>query len=363
MSIHSPSITATLKQTPADFIVTEQLTLDFDGVGEHLWVYVEKINLNTTFVARLLSNWANIPSRDVGYSGLKDRHAKTYQWFSLRLPTKTLPDGNFDDFIKDKLHANEAVHIIKSAWHGRKLNRGTHKNNHFCITLKNIKGDQFAINARLEHLLQHGVPNYFGEQRFGNGGENITKAIAFFEQLLNSDKPYKPHKKDLERHSLLISSARSHLFNEVLATRVADDSWDKPLTGEVFNLDGTGSIFTADIDDTIIKRLQIHDIHPTIALYGVGDNKASQDALATENHIFHDDKYRTLVQGLEKVGIKMARRATRLLVHELVWQWQDDTTLVVEFTLPKGTFATVVLSAFIDVLSEPNRPSILSEQS
>lgn len=355
MSAHTQPTTALLKHEPTDFIVTEQLDLALDGTGEHLWLYIEKVNLNTTFVARLLANWADIPSRDVGYSGLKDRHAQTYQWFSLRLPTKTEPSTPFGDFITDKLQSGEAVRIIKQSWHGRKLNRGTHKNNHFCITLRDIQGNQDTINTRLEYIRQHGVPNYFGKQRFGQGGGNIAKATAFFEQILASNKPYKPHKKDLERHSLLISAARSHLFNEILAARVADGSWNQALTGEVFNLDGTGSLFVADIDERIIARLDTHDIHPTIALYGTGENKATQDAFIIEHRIFNDDNHRTLIKGLEKVGVKMARRATRLIVQELTWQWQDEATLTVRFTLPKGTFATVMLSAFIDQLHEPHR--------
>lgn len=344
---------ATFKDTPTNFIVRENLDLDFDGQGEHLWLYIEKIGMNTAFVARLLAEWAEIGVRDVGYSGLKDRHAQTFQWFSLRLPNKTAPQMAFAKFVADKLHTNESIAILDEHWHGRKLGRGTHKSNHFTITLRHVIGDKTAIDEKLTHIQQAGVPNYFGEQRFGNDGNNLAKAQSFFEKLLASPKPYKPLKKDLERHSLLISSARSHLFNEILALRVADGTWDQAVAGDVFNLDGTGSIFTADIDETITARLAKHDIHPTIALYGTGDNKASQSALALENSVFDDNKNATLIKGLQKVNAKMLRRATRLMVRDLSWQWKDDV-LTLSFALPKGTFATVVLGALIARLDEPS---------
>lgn len=350
-------ISATFKDTPADFIVTEKLNLKFDEQGEHLWLYVKKTGMNTTFVAKLLAQWAEVPSRDVGYSGLKDRHAITHQWFSIRLPKKNQPEQSFADFIQGKLQDGEEIDILQQFWHGKKLHHGTHESNHFIITLKNIVGEKSAINAQLEHIAKHGVPNYFGEQRFGHDGNNLTKAQMFFEKLLASSKPYKPSKKDLERNSLLISAVRSHLFNQVLTLRVADNTWDKAISGDVFNLDGTGSVFTSDIDDEIRERIDNHDIHPTIALYGVGENKASKQALDLENQVFQDEKNIIFTKGLQKTNVKIMRRSTRLIVQKLSWQWQNDT-LVMSFTLPKGTFATVVLHTLSQTLNNHNHKNI-----
>lgn len=350
-------ISATFKQSPADFIVTERMDIDFDGAGEHLWLNIKKINMNTVFVARLLSKWAEIPVRDVGYSGLKDRHAETYQWYSLRLPKKTAPSVDFNDFIADKLQQDEKIEILQSHWHGRKLNRGTHKSNYFTITLRDVQGKVDDIEAQLSNIAAHGVPNYFGEQRFGHDGGNLTRSQDFFDKIINSAKPYKPHKKDLERHGMLISATRSHLFNEILALRVANHTWDKGLTGDVFNLNGTGSVFTAQLDDEIRARLDAKDIHPTISLYGMGDNKATDDALALENQVFNDVKYNTLIQGLQKVGVKASRRATRLLISDMNWQWIDGN-LELNFELPKGAFATVVLYALAKNLNEPTRRQV-----
>ena len=117
---------ATYKAYATDFVVNEILPLDFTGEGEHLWLHIEKLGMNTAYLAKLLSEWAEIPPRDVGYSGLKDRHALTTQWFSLRLPKKQLPES---EFAPVDIGANESLTILAQQWHNKKLNRGTHRAN------------------------------------------------------------------------------------------------------------------------------------------------------------------------------------------------------------------------------------------
>ncbi len=345
-----PICQAIYKATPADFIVTENLAIEHTCDGEHLWLYITKVNLNTAYVARLLADWAGVPVRDVGYSGLKDRHAITHQWFSIRLPTKAVPTTPFSEFIKPHLHDGESAKIGKQAWHNRKLGRGTHKSNHFTITLRAITGDKSAIDDRLNQIKTCGVPNYFGEQRFGNDGKNTEKAKQFFDKILASPKPYRPNKKTAERDSLLISTARSVLFNAMLDARVADGSWQTALDGDVFNLNGTGSIFVADIDDDIHARLNSGDIHPTAPLYGAGTPKHSNDVARLYDAVLSRDDFAVFCQGLHKIDAKISYRPLRLLVQLLTWRWADDATLVLDFELPKGAFATVVLSAVVDEL-------------
>lgn len=341
---------AIYKSTPADFIVTENLSIEHTHDGEHLWLHITKVNLNTAYVARLLADWAGVPVRDVGYSGLKDRHAITHQWFSIRLPTKTVPSVAFGDFAKPYLHDGESIEIGEQVWHSRKLNRGTHKSNHFTITLRAITGDVHAIDDRLNQIKTGGVPNYFGEQRFGHDGNNIHRAEQFFEKILASPKPYRPSKKTAERDSLLISTARSVLFNAMLDARVADGTWQTGMDGDVFNLDGTGSIFSADIDDDIRARLISGDIHPTAPLYGAGTPKHGADVAVLYDTVLSRDEFAVFCQGLLKIDAKMSYRPLRLLVRLLTWRWADDASLVLDFELPKGAFATVVLSAVVDEL-------------
>ncbi|MPX34326.1 tRNA pseudouridine(13) synthase TruD, partial [Moraxella catarrhalis] len=151
-------------------------------------------------------------------------------------------------------------HLI---WHSRKLNRGTHKYNHFAIRLRHLNGDINTIDETLERIKSGGVPNYFGEQRFGIDGKNLDKAHSFFESQLMSDQPYRPHKKFAEKDGLLISAARSALFNAMLGKRVADGTWNQALLGDVFNLEGTGSIFQNMPTDDVKTRIKQCDIHPT----------------------------------------------------------------------------------------------------
>lgn len=344
-------ISADFKTCPTDFIVKELMAVDFSGQGEHLWVHVCKVGMNTTFVAKLLADWAGILMRDVGYSGLKDRHAQTHQWFSLRLPKRTLPAGAFDEFVKNHLKESESLTLITHHWHDKKLHRGTHKANAFTITLRQVAGEASTINAQLTHIKQTGVPNYFGEQRFGHDGDNINQAKVFFEKILSSAKPYKPFKKDMDKHSLYVSSVRSMLFNALLSERVRLGSWDKAVVGDVFNLDGTGSIFCTDIDDEIIRRVAEQDIHPTAPLFGVGEPKNTDESLRIYQAVLAQDKFELIKNGLLKVGVKLAQRPLRLRVHELDWQWYDDN-LTLNFNLPTGSFATSVLFALCENLIE-----------
>ncbi|MDO4895839.1 MAG: tRNA pseudouridine(13) synthase TruD [Moraxella sp.] len=346
ISPYAPTIKqATFKACADDFVVHEIMNIDFDHQGEHLWLFIQKTNLNTEFVARLLAKWTNITPNDVGFSGLKDRQAVTYQWFSLRLPKKQLPPSSFEGFAQAFLNDDESLNVIQQHWHGKKLHRGTHKANHFNITLKSVVGDKTSINEQLKLLQTQGVPNYFGEQRFGKNGNNLSQSTRFFEKLLGTDKPYRPHKKDRHKHALYISTAKSTIFNALLAKRVQMRCWDKPINGDVFNLNGTRSVFCADIDDTIRQRMTTGDIHPAGILYGTGKRLASSWALALENDVLAE--FKLLVDGLSKIDAKLDHRPYRLMIDELIWQWQDDT-LTLSFTLPTGSFATAVLFAISD---------------
>ncbi len=355
----APAIThALMKKYADDFIVKELLDIEFCGTGEHLWVYIKKTNVNTAFMVKLLSQWANIKPVDIGFSGLKDRHAVTYQWFSLRLPKKSLPDMDFDTFIHTQktngvLHHDEHIELLNSSWHSKKLSRGTHKFNEFHITLRNVLGDKLAIDDLLNTIKENGVPNYFGEQRFGNDGNNIVNAQHFFQSILAKNKPYKPHKKDIHKHSIYISTAKSLIFNTLLGKRILDHHYDTPITGDVFNLSGTGSVFCDVIDETLLKRLADKDIHIASFMFGTGKRLSADDARALENKVLDLPDLQILRDGLLKVGTQISYRPLRLLPQELLWHWDNDC-LVLQFTLPTGGFATSVLSALGNVTHHQN---------
>ncbi|SLJ85450.1 tRNA pseudouridine(13) synthase TruD [Psychrobacter sp. DAB_AL43B] len=372
--IQPPLKRATYKAQTTDFIVNEILPLDFTGEGEHLWLHIEKSGMNTAYLAKLLSEWAEIPLRDVGYSGLKDRHALTTQWFSLRIPKKQLPES---EFAPIDIGVDESVTILAQQWHNKKLNRGTHRANQFIITLRDIEFADLAIETseqdlsakqsakssieqRLANISHSGVPNYFGPQRFGRNGNNIRTALALFARPPQQSRPQpKKSKRKItprEQNTMELSAARSLIFNEILAARVRDGSWDIGLAGEVFNLDGSGSIFASEeLDDTLQARVKTGDIHPTGVLWGVGNDKVSGAAAAIETDIVDQSPLLTqLAAGLEQRDIKAQRRALRLPIEALSWEWHDkddEQALVLNFTLTTGSFATSVLASLVQELS------------
>ena len=352
---------ATYKASATDFVVNEILPLDFTGEGEHLWLHIEKSGINTAYLAKLLSEWADIPLRDVGYSGLKDRQALTTQWFSLRIPLRQLPES---EFAPIDIGDNESVTILAQHWHNKKLNRGTHRANQFIITLRGIEGqdtDKSSIEQHLQHISASGVPNYFGPQRFGWNGNNIREALALFARPLPEKRPAakksKRKRAPREQNAMELSAARSLIFNEILAARVQDGSWNTGLAGEVFNLDGSGSIFASeDIDDTLRARLANGDIHPTGALWGVDNDKISGLAAQIEDKVVNNSPLLTqLATGLEQRHVKAQRRALRLPIEDMSWEWPDEQhndtqTLVLSFTLTTGSFATSVLASMVQQL-------------
>ena len=372
--IQPPLKRAIYKMHTTDFVVNELLPLEFTGEGEHLWLHIQKSGMNTAYLAKLLSEWADIPLRDVGYSGLKDRHALTTQWFSLRIPKKQLPDS---EFAPVDISANESFTILEQQWHNKKLNRGTHRANQFIITLRNIEfadvedplslqapeellSAQQAVEQHLTTISQSGVPNYFGPQRFGRSGNNIREALSLFARPVPEARrqPNKSKRKRVprEQNTMELSAARSLIFNEILAARVRNGSWNTGLSGEVFNLDGSGSIFSSDeIDETLRARLESGDIHPTAVLWGMGNEKVSGVAATIESDIVAQSPLLTqLATGLVQRDIKAQRRALRLPIEALSWEWQDKEDgqiLVLNFTLTTGSFATSVLASLVQELN------------
>jgi len=366
--ITPPIEQALYKAKPEDFVVNERLEVDFTDEGEHLWLHIEKSGVNTAYLAKLLSEWAEIPLRDIGYSGLKDRQALTKQWFSLRLPKKHKPAS---DFAPVDIKEHEMVNILAEHWHNKKLNRGTHNANQFIITLREVtlRELEFADSSTLvdnqarveQHLMSisdTGVPNYFGPQRFGFGGNNIREALNLFARPMQNtpSAKKKSKRKPREQNAMELSAARSLIFNEILAARVRDGSWNTGVNGEVFNLDGSGSVFASEhLDETLQARVASGDIHPTAVMWGVSNDKVTGDAADIENTIVQqDDLLAELATGLEQRKIKAQRRALRLPVKDLSWQWIDEQsaeqTLVLSFTLTTGSFATSVLASLVEHL-------------
>jgi len=318
----APLFAASIRGEPADFQVIEDLGFDLAGDGEHDFLWVEKVAANTDWVARQLARHAGVRAADVGYSGMKDRHAITRQWFSV--PRRETGWASF---------AAEGVTILDVRRHHRKLRRGAHAGNSFRIALRTPRAAALrqAAEERLACVADCGVPNYFGPQRFGRDGGNIDLARRLFSGArLKRDK-----------RSIAISAARSFLFNEILSARVADGSWQQVLPGEVVNLDGSGSVFRADsVDETLERRAREMDIHPTATLWGLRSEISGEVIETLERNA--TDVHADLRTGLERLSVKAAHRPLRMRVADLSWEIENDA-LWLEFTLPPGAFATAVL--------------------
>lgn len=328
-------LSARIREQPEDFRVDEVLGFVPGGGGEHLFVCVEKRQANTGWIAKQLAKWAGIAPMGVGYAGLKDRHAVTRQWFSLHLPKRIAPATAFEDA--------EAV-LIEQIWHNRKLPRGALKGNRFHLRLRGVDGAHEAIEQRLADIAARGVPNYFGAQRFGRDGRNLQAAEALFAG----------RRFDREERSILLSSARSAIFNTVLGARVQRGDWDQLIEGEVCMLDGSHSVFGPEpITPELTERAQRMDIHPTGPLWGAGALRCTGELAALETDCAA--QFEALRAGLESIDLKQERRALRLPVRELAWRFEDAATLQIEFFLPAGAFATSVLEALGEISDAAGR--------
>ena len=324
-----PSGTGNIKTEPDDFIVEEILSFEPEGNGEHVFLHIEKIGENTEYVARLLARHAGVRQRDIGYAGLKDRHGRTRQWFSVWLPGKADPDWS-------PLETGN-LKILHSIRHPRKLKRGVLSGNRFGLRIRNWQGDRDRAEQQLQQIQNQGFPNYFGEQRFGHQGRNIDKALAMFGGVR-----VKP-----EQRSIYLSAARSYLFNLVLAERVQQQTWLRVLPGDVCKLQGSNSQFVAETPEpTLQQRMAGGDIHATAALWGKGLNPAGGEVAVLENAVIAEQP--AMAAGLLKAGLELDRRALRVIPENLSWQWTNEY-LLLDFGLPAGSYATALLREVIQI--------------
>ncbi|MDH3747242.1 MAG: tRNA pseudouridine(13) synthase TruD [Gammaproteobacteria bacterium] len=325
----APVAAVSIRHTANDFQVTEELGFEPSADGEHDFLWIEKIDANTEWVARQLARHANVSSRDVGFAGLKDRNALTRQWFSVRRPSRDGTDW--------RSLAVEGVHVLDIARNARKLRRGAHRSNVFRIALRgeDMDASAAALHERIDRIGKAGIPNYFGEQRFGRDGGNLNLAKAMFGgKRLRRDA-----------RSFALSAARSFLFNTILDQRVRDGSWNAMLQGDLANLDGTGSVFAVDeVTSELETRCREFDIHPSATLWGDGAPLTTRDAAELENAAVAD--YTELTEGLKNARVEAASRPLRVQVQNLSVQISENVTWL-EFRLPKGAFATALLREIV----------------
>ena len=305
---------ATLKLLNEDFVVTEVPLQLPSGEGEHLWLDIEKNGANTAFVAQQLAEAAGVQEKDVGYAGLKDRHAVTRQWFSIYLPKGETPDLT--------LLQHPEFSVLGQSRHLKKLRRGDLQGNRFRIVLRDVAGDRDAIEANLKAVASQGVPNYFGAQRFGHDGGNVEQGRAMLAREIRVRNP--------KKKGIYLSAVRSFVFNEVLALRIQQGLWGKTLPGDVMDEAG----------------------RPTGPLWGRGRVITTDQAQALENGVA--EGHATLCDGMEHAGLDQDRRPLVASPAEMSWAWPQADQLVLAFSLHAGSYATSVLGEIVRT-TEPDR--------
>lgn len=313
-----------------DFIVEEELGFAPTGEGEHLFLKLRETGCNTDWVAGQLARWGGRPRNDVGCAGLKDRHAVTEQWFSVRFPGGRHPDPAVLQI--------PGVELLEYAPHNRKLKRGALRGNRFRLRITELEADHDLLEARLQSVARRGVPNAFGPQRFGREQGNLRMAEAWFA---GGAEPRRAER------GYALSAARALIFNAVLAERIGAADWEQAAAGDPVGLDGRNSWFIAEAGDAdLAERMATLDVHPTGPMWGRGQPPGEGPGAALERQVAA--RFPILAEGLAAAGLEQERRALRVRVRDLDWH-RDHDVLELSFGLPAGAYATAVLRELVAV--------------
>ncbi|MGE0625496.1 MAG: tRNA pseudouridine(13) synthase TruD [Pseudomonadales bacterium] len=304
---------ASLKVEPGDFRVDESLPFEPTGEGEHLLVRLEKTGIGTPELARLLADAHGMDHQDVGYAGMKDKRAVTTQWFSLRGVTA----------LDEAVATLDGIRVLEVTRHRQKLRRGQVGGNAFHVLLRDVpaprgQGGDGDLTDALQTLAARGAPNYFGGQRFG--WDNLDRATRWLSRRRRV-------RVSAFKQGLYLSVLRSYLFNEVLAARVNDGTWNTLVAGDV----------------------QDGRVLPTGPLWGRGRNAVTDAAAEVERLALAP--HAALLDGLEHAGLTQARRPLVVIPQDFTWHRQDDR-LELRFTLGAGEYATSLLGDVFE-LHEP----------
>ncbi|WP_409523473.1 tRNA pseudouridine(13) synthase TruD [Nitrincola sp. MINF-07-Sa-05] len=319
-----PQGSARIRVQPEDFCVSEELGFEPCGEGEHLFLQIRKTSENTDWVARQLAKFCAIDPRHVTYAGKKDRHAVTDQWFCVHWPIASREPSW-------SLFESDTIKVLRSVRHQRKLKLGTLKANHFSIRLRDVTHPD-ELERRLG-LIVSGVPNYFGEQRFGHAGGNLLKGDALISGVL----------KERQRHKrgLYISALRSWLFNAVVAGRIRQGLWDNLLAGDVLMQREGQSCFVEDGSADLLDRIRAGSLHLTAPMWGRGELMTQGAAAELERSLIAD--WQVWADALVQLGLNQERRAIKLIPGNMTVTAETDRQWLVSFSLSTGSFATSVL--------------------
>ncbi|WP_100656246.1 tRNA pseudouridine(13) synthase TruD [Alteromonas flava] len=333
-----PQASARFKAIADDFIVTEELGYATSGEGEHIFLWVEKQDLNTAFVAEALAKFTGLPLRAVSYAGRKDKFALTQQWFGVHMPGNQQLDWS--------AFSLPGARILDNQRHHKKLRTGQLKGNRFTIRLRDLTDMPWALE-RAALIKAYGAPNYFAEQRFGvvrgsDGQLHTGGNLAMAQRMMDGETI-----RNRNKRSMAISALRSWLFNHVVSARINADCYDEILAGDAMQLSGSNSFFIVPaVDETLRQRLSEGDIAITAPLAGKG-KWLTQDA-AEEFEQQSCRNFQPVLDTLTALDLKQERRAISLRPENFEWD-VDGNDLCLQLSLPAGCYATAVIRELVNV--------------
>jgi len=330
-----PGVGGVIKAKPEYFIVDEIPLYEPIGIGEHLYVNLTKTNMTTRDVQIGLAELFELKPENVGKAGLKDRNAVTSQTFSVHLQNRPMAPGKASQLIEDRLK----VKVNWANYHVNKLRSGHLKGNRFTVVITELEEPMALVLERMTRIAtrlnQVGLPNYYGEQRTGEDGDNIRSGW----EILQGRKRI----RDRWLNRFLLSSYQSHMCNRYLAERVRRGLFGRLLLGDVAKKHDTGGLFTVSDLDVEQKRYEAKEISFTAPMYGYKMRKPEQEAAELENQILAESGLTE--EQLRRNRVKGTRRLGRLLPDVSYGEVSEGVRLV--FTLPMGGYATILLREFM----------------
>ncbi len=321
-----PPIEAALRSTPEDFEVEEIPVYAPSGEGEHVFAFIEKRSLTTPDAVRALCHRVDADPRNAGWAGLKDRHAVTRQWISIW--------GASLDSVR---HAQaDGVRVLDAALHPQKLRTGQLRANRFRLRLRRFEPRRMKDLRRVLSLIEtQGLPNYYGEQRFGRDGDNADRAL---EWVLGRARPPRSafHRK------LQLSALQSALFNRCVAERVETSALGEVFAGDVMKKHDSGGVFIAHEVAETQRRADAWEVSPTGPMFGPkmrwpeGQSLTREEALLAGSGLTREDLTRW------KRSAPGSRRFVRVRPQDIGVTVSEDT-VTLDFTLPAGSYATILM--------------------
>lgn len=294
------------------------------GEGEHLFLWVEKRALSTPEAAGVLAAHFGVSEREVSYAGMKDRQAVTRQFFCVPARAEPLAAS----FVQPQMT------LLRAARHRNKLKTGHLKANRFRLRLREVRNVD-AARAVVQRLADVGVPNYFGEQRFGRQQDNAVKGFRMLrgERLAGGGR--------FERR-LYLSAAQSELFNRALAGRLEAGTFATALPGEVLKKHDTGGEFVCEEPAVEQGRVDRFEVSPAGPMFGPKMTRAEGAVAEAEARLLEEEglAFEDFRRG--KTETQGARRHYRVKLDQLELE-VEGADLRLSFTLPAGSYATVVV--------------------